>query len=619
MSTRSRIALLLASALVLGIAVPASASGTVGARWAADAKAFEGRLIVVWKGVAPATVGVPGVASTSPMERPWRSIVTAKPGQAASLARTLRADPRVLAVVPDAQLSLLDWPDDGNPSDTHYAEQGDLAQIDVPEAWKTTTGDPSVVVAVIDSGVDLTHPDLDGVAVVDPRNMIWNNSDVSDQVGHGTHVTGTILAETNNGEGVAGIAPDSTLMPIKIADDSGFVSFGDILDGVDWAREHGADVINMSLGGALTPDQVALGQPTFTAARDAGVLMVAAAGNDATRIKMYPASFAGVVSVSAVDSTNTIAEFSNTGVAVDLAAPGVDLISTIPGADYALGTGTSMSSPHVAGVAALVRAARPGLDADEVEAVLRASAVDLGAPGHDIVYGDGLVDAAAALVAPVPDPIPNLDPPTPLPSLSLSFLAPTSRVVQTATTYTVQIAVDHDVVESIALLGSWPQTNGHCKNDGKVHVKELTFGTTIELKHLQPGKCYQVYVAAVDDDFNYNEALSPIIKILDVVAPTVAHRTPAPGTHGVGRSANVKVRFSEPVVLKGTPVVLRNAHTGKAVPATTSWDAHTLVLVVNPVNRLQANTRYRVEVGLTVVDRGGNHLVPVHWGFVTGS
>src|SRR4029078_7121040 len=272
-STRSRIALLLASALVLGVAAPASASGTVGGRWAADAKAFEGRLIVVWKGVAPTTVGVAGVASTSPMERPWRSIVTAQPGETPPLARPLRADPRVLAVVPDAQLSLLDWPDDGNPSDAHYAEQGDLAQIEVPEASKTTRGDPSVVVAVIDSGVDLTHPDLDGVTVVDPRNMVWNNTDVSDQVGHGTHVTGTILAETNNGEGVAGIAPDSTLMPIKIADDSGFVSFGDVLDGVDWAREHGADVINMSLGGGLTPDQVALGQPTFTAARHAGVLV----------------------------------------------------------------------------------------------------------------------------------------------------------------------------------------------------------------------------------------------------------------------------------------------------------------------------------------------------------
>ena len=183
----------------------------------------------------------------------------------------------------------------------------------------------------------------------------------------------------------------------------------------------------------------------------------------------------------------------------------------------------------------------------------------------------------------------------------------------------MQIAVDHDVVESIALLGSWPQTNGHCRNDGKVHVKELTFGTTIELKHLQPGKCYQVYVAAVDDDFNYNEALSSIIKILDVTAPVVAARTPAPGTHGVGRSANVRVRFSEPVVLKGTPVVVRNARTGNAVRATTSWDAHTHVLVVNPVNRLQAHTRYRVEIGTGVVDRGGNHIGPVHWWFVTGS
>jgi subtilisin family serine protease len=135
-----------------------------------------------------------------------RSVVTAKPGRSASVAAALRADPRVLAVVPDASLSLLDWPADGEPFDPHYAQQPDLAQIDVPEAWKTTTGDPSVVVAVIDSGVDLTHPDLDGVTVVDPRNVVWNNTDVADDVGHGTHVTGTILAETDNAVGIAGIA-----------------------------------------------------------------------------------------------------------------------------------------------------------------------------------------------------------------------------------------------------------------------------------------------------------------------------------------------------------------------------------------------------------------------------
>jgi subtilisin family serine protease len=618
-SIRSRASLLLASLLVLVVAAPAVAAGPLeSARRAADARAFDGRLIVVWKGEAPRTLHLSGVASTSRMERPMRSVVVARPGRAADVAHALRADARVLAVVPDARLSLLDWPADGDPSDTHYAEQGDLAQIGVPEAWKTTRGDASVVVAVIDSGVDLTHPDLDGVAVVDPRNMVWNNADVSDEVGHGTHVMGTIVAETNNGEGIAGIAPDSTLMPIKIADDSGYVAFSDVLDGVDWAREHGADVINMSLGGPLTVEQVSLGQPTFTAARDADILMVAAAGNDATRIRMYPASFAGVVSVSAVDATDTIAEFSNTGRAVDIAAPGVDLISTIPDGEYELGTGTSMASPHVAGVAALVRAARPGLDATELEAVLRASAVDLGDAGHDPVYGDGRVDAAAALAEPVPDPIPGLDPPAPFPALTIAFLAPAAKVTQTASTFTVQLDVNHEVVDSIALQGSWAQTNGHCKSEGRVRVKELVFAPTIELKSLDAGRCYQVFVAAVDEDFNYSEAISHVIKILDLTAPTIVHRTPAAGRKHVSLGANVEVRFSEPVVLKGTPVVLRNAHSGKVVPAILRWNAKTRTLTLDPVARLHAQTRYRVDVGMNVVDRGGNHLAPDHWGFVTG-
>ena len=291
--------------------------------------------------------------------------------------------------------------------------------------------------------------------------------------------------------------------------------------------------------------------------------MVAAAGNDATQIRMYPASFAGVVSVSAVDSTDTIAEFSNIGRAIDIAAPGVDLLSTIPGGDYALGSGTSMSSPHVAGVAALIRAARPGLDADEVEAVLRASAVDLGAPGHDIVYGDGRVDAAAALVEPVPDPIPDLDPPAPFPPLTLAFIAPAAKVTQTATDYTVLLDIGHEVVDSIALLGSWAQVNGHCKDDRQgpgqgAHLRPDDPAPQPEAGPLLPG-----YVAAVDEDLNYNEAISPLIKILDVTPPVIAARAPAAGKHHVRRSANVRIRFSEPVVLKGTPAVIRNAHTGK--------------------------------------------------------
>ncbi len=618
MSLRTRAAVLITCSLLIGVAAPASAAGP-SARAAADTAAYDGRLIVAWRSEPPTATGIAGVASIRDTAQPMRSVVTAEPGRTAAVAAALRADPRVLAVVPDARLSLLDWPADGSPSDTLFAEQGDLGQIDVPGAWTTTIGDPSVVVAVLDSGVDLTHPDLDGVPVVAPRNVVWNSGDVTDDVGHGTLVAGTIVAETDNALGIAGVAPASTLMPVKVADADGWISLSDVLDAVDWAREHGADIINMSLGGSLDPDQVALAQPTFTAAREAGILMVAAAGNESTSVRMYPASFAGVVSVSAVDDHNVIADFSNTGHAIDLAAPGVDVLSTSSGGGYESVSGTSFASPLVAGVAALVRAARPGLTVDELEAVLRASAVDLGEPGYDTLYGDGLVDAAAALVEAVPDPLPVLDPPGPLPPLSIQFLAPTAAVRQTASTYTVLLAIDGDVAESIALLGSWPMAGGHCRFSTDPTVRLLTFGPTIELRNLHAGRCYQVIVAAIDEELNYAEAISPYIRILDLTAPLIAHRTPAPGRTGVGTSANVRIRFSEPVVVRAADVRLRNARTGAVVKARYTWNARTNTLVVDPVTRLRAHTRYRVEVSSRIADRGGNLLKPTHWSFVTGS
>jgi subtilisin family serine protease len=602
----------------LAVPVPAGAAGPT-ARQSADAAAFRERLIVVWKGPAPAAPRIAGVRSSKATERPQRSVVTAWAGQAASVAARLRADPRVLAVVPDAPMTLADWPADGSPSDTLYGEQADLAQIGVPEAWKTTRGDPSVVVAVIDSGVDLSHPDLDGVTVVSPRDTFWNNADVTDDVGHGTHVTGTILAETNNATGIAGIAPASSLMPIKAADDEGGLSFSDVLDGVDWAREHGADIINMSLGGGLTPEQVALGQPTFTAARDAGILMVAAAGNDGTDFREYPASFAGVVSVTAVDGQDELAPFSNTGKAIDLAAPGVDLVSTVPGGGYESHSGTSMASPHVAGVAALVWAARPGLAVDELEAVLRASAKDLGDPGHDLEFGDGRIDAAAALTEPVPDPLPNLDPPPPLPALTIDFLAPAATVHQTASTYTVQLAINHDIVDSVAFLAGWPMVRGVCNLAARPSVTELTFGATIELTGLQPGFCYQVAALAVDEDGNFAEAESPYIDILDLSVPRMTARTPLPSATGVSRSANVKIRFSEWVSANGSNVRLRNMHTGLIVRVHLAWFVSANTVILDPQLLMFAHTRYRIEILSTVFDRGGNHVAPTTWTFTTGS
>ena len=355
---RRPLALLLALAVGLVMAVPVAAA-TPPVR-ASDAAAPGGRFIVAWRDDAPNHLAIAGVRRTEPSRSGQRSLVVARAGEAGKVGAALRADPRVLLVTPDAVVKESAWPADGDPSDTFFADQEDLEQIRVPEVWPTTIGDPGLVIAVLDSGVDLDHPDLAGVTVVAPRNEIWNNTDIADDNGHGTHVAGTILARTDNGTGIAGIAPGASLMPIKVLDETGSGFFSDVLDGMDWARTHGADVVNLSLGGILEPAQVALIQPTFTAARAAGLLVVAASGNSGSAIMEYPAGLNGVVSVAAVDQSDLQAEFSTFNRGVDISAPGVDILSTTAG-DYEEESGTSMASPHVAGVAALIWSARPSL------------------------------------------------------------------------------------------------------------------------------------------------------------------------------------------------------------------------------------------------------------------
>ena len=357
---RRSIPVFLAAALLFVATIPATAAAATAPVRVSDTEAPGGRLIVLWRGHAPARIGIAGIDHVAGAAIAQRGVVVAEPGKAGAVAQALRADPRVLAVVPDARVKAFDWPADGKPNDRDYGMQPDLEQVHVPETWPMTTGDPGVVVAIIDSGVDLMHPDLAGVAISAPRNEIWNNTDVTDDAGHGTHVAGTIFAQTNNEIGIAGIAPTSTLMPIKVLDQDGSGSIADVLDGVDWARTHGARIINLSLGGELTLQQVALAQPTFSAARAAGILVVAASGNSGSSFFEYPAAFSGVVSVGAVDASDALADFSTFNRAVDITAPGVETLSTEAGA-YARDSGTSMAAPHVAGGAALVLSARPTL------------------------------------------------------------------------------------------------------------------------------------------------------------------------------------------------------------------------------------------------------------------
>ncbi len=377
-----------------------------------------GRLIVLWRSDAPTTVGVAGVARSARSASGHRSLVVAAAGQTDAVIANLRTDPRIVAIVPDAQVSTEGWPSSGVPKDSYYgAYQDDFSLIGVPTAWHTTIGSPSVIVAVLDTGMTLTHEDFAGISVVSPWNVITDTTDVTDVDGHGTHVIGTIAAQTNNAIGVAGIAPGVSIMPIKVLGDDGKGWFADILDGIDYARIHGATVINMSIGGMPNATAVSYFQATVDEAYAAGITMVAAAGNDGNTATSYPAGFNHVLSVGATDNSDAHAAFSQSNATVDLAAPGVMILSTYNNADndgwYMFMLGTSQATPHVAGVAALVRSAHPDETVDQVDQALISTAVDLGPPGRDNAFGYGRIDAAAAVAyvaapkpAPVPTPVP---------------------------------------------------------------------------------------------------------------------------------------------------------------------------------------------------------------------
>lgn len=616
---RRRLAVLLA--LILGLVAVVPVAAATPPVLAADAAAPGGRFIVAWRDAAPSQITMSGVKRTEPSRTGQRSVVVAASGQAGRVGAELRADPRVLLVAPDAIVKAAAWPASGAPSDTFYAQQEDLEQVRVPEVWPTTIGDPGVVVAVIDSGVDLTHPDIAGVTVVAPRNEIWNTTDVTDDNGHGTHVAGTIIARTDNATGIAGIAPASSLMPIKVLDADGLGFVSDVLDGVDWARTHGADIINLSLGGTMEPAQVALVQPTFTAARSAGILVVAASGNSGMQIMEYPAGLRGVVSVAAVDQTDLQADFSTFNRGVDIAAPGVDILSTT-GGDYQAESGTSMAAPHVAGVAALIWAARPSLTVTELEAVLRASAVDLGDPGRDNVYGSGRVDAEAALAEAVPFPLPDLEPaPGFTDPLTITFSSPTVKTKQLSHSFTVAWTTSHATIDGIVARLAWQTVRGRCPDPDLAFYDDFVledFSSPIHESDLRAGFCYRWDAVAIDEEAQLAESLSAPLTVVDLTKPRIKSRTPAPGTTRVATGTSIKIVFSEPVKgVSGSTLRLKNLTTGLWVRAKVTYNAAKHTATIDPSLLMFHARRYAVVVQNGISDPSGNRLKATSWSFRT--
>jgi subtilisin family serine protease len=306
------------------------------------------------------------------------------------------------------------------PNDEFYQYQWHYPLIGMEQAWDITRGDPSVVVAVLDQGFQFDHVDWGSVARVNPRDFISNDNNPEEpnlEDSHGMHTAGTIFANTNNSTGVAGIAPLCTLMPVRVLDNEGSGSIEAIANGFAWAAQNGAEVVNASLGFG-NPDNLPPqdpGQPLTGAVQQcaaANVVMAVSSGNDNADYVSYPAAYTPCIAVGATAINNAIAPYSNKGTALDISAPGgntdqdlnsdgyIDgVLSTVRNAAngdyYTFWQGTSMAAPHVAGIAALVIA--HGCPPAQVRNALQETALDLGAPGWDVVFGHGRVNALAAL------------------------------------------------------------------------------------------------------------------------------------------------------------------------------------------------------------------------------
>lgn len=332
-------------------------------------------------------------------------------GDLEALLAAIRRNPKVEAAEP-----LMTVAASFVPNDPMYSQQWNLKQINMDQAWDISRGE-GVVVAVLDTGIAWEDhgdfavvPDLRGQRFVGGWDFVNDDAHANDDHGHGTHVTGTIAQATDNGEGVAGVAFEAAVMPVKVLNHFGSGNTADIADAIHWAVDHGAKVLNLSLGGGGRSEVM---EHAVEYARAKGAVVVCAAGNGGREVVEYPAAYPGSFAVGAVGPTGVKAPYSSWGAELDLSAPGGDKSAgdsagivqntidpqRVGQGIYASYQGTSMATPHVAGVAALLFAAG-AKSPDEVEAALIEGAnAPAGVTGWSAQYGHGLLDAKGALAA----------------------------------------------------------------------------------------------------------------------------------------------------------------------------------------------------------------------------
>lgn len=312
--------------------------------------------------------------------------VTTAPDVEALTAAT--ADDTVLGVDRPSRRYAMALPGDDAGRDLQWG----LNHLQAEDLWQRSTG-AGITVAVLDTGVKSSHPDLRGKVARGYNAITGKPGARRDNNGHGTFLAG-IIAGRINGAGIAGLAPNARILPVKVLDSDGVGDSDDIARGIIWAVDNGADVINMSFGSDASNRVEA---EAIDYARGAGVTLIAAGGNEGARLVMYPAGYPGVLGVGAVDINNKRASFSNQGSHIDVVAPGQGILSSFTRRPYSWMSGTSMATAYVSAVAALAMSYSPGAGGEPLLQQFTATARDLGATGRDPETGAGIVDPATLL------------------------------------------------------------------------------------------------------------------------------------------------------------------------------------------------------------------------------
>lgn len=398
-----------------------------------------GEIIVKFKkGISPASLQsllrAEDISIQDEMEGLGFILLSVPKGQELEKAEELRRNPLVEYAAPNCMVKIAEpiaaeahssfRAPDVTPNDPYFPSQWNLTKIKAPAAWDITTGSNRVVIAVVDSGVDLNHSELKDKVWKNPREIPDNDLDddrngyvddvqgwdflnwdgkPQDDYGHGTFVASIAAAATNNGMGITGISWGVKIMPVKVTDEQGYSYHWHTAGGIRYAADNGAKIINLSWSLYSFIDPAPL-QAAINYAYSKGVLVVAAAGDSHDHSYQYPAALEHVVSVAATDRDDGHPDFSTYNDRVDVAAPGVDILGlcwTRLGSLYCRLSSTHSAAPQVAGLAALVWSVNPLLTPDEVENIIEATAVDLGEPGRDDKFGYGRIDARAAVMTTV--------------------------------------------------------------------------------------------------------------------------------------------------------------------------------------------------------------------------